>query len=42
MRRLAVADNITADGVINASKGWFMPCGGVDVDQSDLDAVVVR
>jgi hypothetical protein len=41
MRRLAVADNITVDGVINASERRFMPCGEVDVDKSDVDAVVV-
>jgi hypothetical protein len=41
MRKVAVADNITVDGVISASEGWFMPCGGEDVDQSDVDAVVV-
>jgi hypothetical protein len=41
MRRLAVADNIAVDGVINASERRFMPCGEEDVDQSDVDAVVV-
>jgi hypothetical protein len=40
MRRLAVPDNLMVDGVINASECWFMPCGGEDVDQSDVDAVV--
>jgi hypothetical protein len=41
MRGLAVADNITVDGVISASERRFMPCGGEDVDQSDVGAVVV-
>jgi hypothetical protein len=41
MRGLAVADNITVDGVISASEGRFMPCGGEDVDQSDVGEVVV-
>jgi hypothetical protein len=41
MRRLAVAGNITVDGVINANERRFLPCGEEDVDQSDVDAVVV-
>jgi hypothetical protein len=41
MRKLAVPDNITVDGVINAGERWFLPCGEEDVDQSDVDAVVV-
>jgi hypothetical protein len=41
MRKVAVADDITVDGVINASERRLMPCGGEDVDQSDVDAVVV-
>jgi hypothetical protein len=41
MRRLAVAENITVDGVINAGECWFMSCGEEDVDQSEVDAVVV-
>ena len=40
MRRLAVAGNITVDGVINASERRFMAYGEEDVDQSDVDAVV--
>jgi hypothetical protein len=40
MRKLAVAENITVDGVINASECWFIPSGKEDVDQSDVDAVV--
>jgi hypothetical protein len=41
MRRLAVAENITVDGVIHAGECWFMSCGEEDVDQSEVDAVVV-
>lgn len=41
MRKLAVADNITVDGVINAGERRFLPCGQEDVDQSGVDAVVV-
>ena len=41
MRGLAVAGNITVDGVINAGERRFLPCGGEAVDQSDVDAVVV-
>jgi hypothetical protein len=29
------------DGVINASEGWFIPCGGEDVDQSNVHEVLV-
>ena len=36
MRRLVVAENVTLDGVIDASEGWFAPSGEEDVDQSDL------
>jgi hypothetical protein len=41
MRKLAVAEDITVDGVINASYGWFIPSGDEDVDQPDLDEVLV-
>jgi hypothetical protein len=41
MRKLAVADNKTVDGVINAGERRLLPCGEEDVDQSDVDAVVV-
>jgi hypothetical protein len=41
MRRLAVAESITVDGVINASVGWFIPSSAEDVDQPDLDEVLV-
>jgi hypothetical protein len=40
MRKLAVAENITVDGVINASEGWFIPSSEEDVDQPDLDEVL--
>ena len=37
MRKLVVTENITLDGVIDASNGWFAPSGEEDVDQSDLN-----
>jgi dihydrofolate reductase len=37
MRKLVVTENITLDGVIDASDGWFAPAGAEDVDQSDLN-----
>jgi hypothetical protein len=41
MSRPAVAENITVDGVMNASEGRFTPLGVEDVDQSYLhDALV--
>lgn len=36
MRELIVTENITIDGVIDASDGWFGPAGDDDVDQSDI------
>jgi dihydrofolate reductase len=36
MRNLVITENITLDGVIDASEGWFAPSGEEDVDQSDL------
>ena len=41
MRKLVVTENITLDGVIDATEGWFDPAGDdADVDRSDiLDAV---
>jgi hypothetical protein len=41
MRNLAVAPNITVDGVINASEGRFIPCGEEDVDQSYVNEGLV-
>jgi hypothetical protein len=40
MRKLAVAENITVDGVINASERWFIPSGKEDVDKSELNEVL--
>jgi hypothetical protein len=37
MRTLVVTENITLDGVIDATEGWFAPAGEEDVDQSDLN-----
>ncbi len=37
MRKLVVTENITLDGVIDASEGWFAPAGDDEVDQSDLN-----
>jgi dihydrofolate reductase len=36
MRKLVVTENITLDGVIDASEGWFSPAGDEEVDQSDI------
>jgi dihydrofolate reductase len=36
MRKLVVTENITLDGVIDASEGWFAPAGDEEVDQSDI------
>jgi len=40
MRELIVTQNITLDGVIEATDGWFDPSGEEEVDQSDLIAAV--
>jgi hypothetical protein len=40
MRKLAVADHITVDGVTDAGGGWFIPSGEEDVDQPELDEVL--
>jgi dihydrofolate reductase len=37
MRKLVVTENITLDGVIDASEGWFAPAGDEGVDQSDIN-----
>jgi dihydrofolate reductase len=37
MRKLVVTENITLDGVIDASEGWFTAAGDEEVDQSDLN-----
>jgi dihydrofolate reductase len=40
VRDLIVTENVTLDGVVDASAGWFDPAGGDDVDRSDqLDAL---
>ncbi|WP_327327653.1 dihydrofolate reductase family protein [Streptomyces sp. NBC_01210] len=41
MRALIVTENITVDGVVEATEGWFAPAGdGPQVDQSDLEAAL--
>jgi dihydrofolate reductase len=40
MRDLAVTENITLDGVIDASEGWFSVVDDPGVDQSDLQATL--
>src|SRR5215207_10287429 len=36
MRELIITQNITLDGVIDATEGWFDPAGEEGVDQSDV------
>lgn len=39
MRKLVVTENVTLDGVIEATGGWFNPAGDEgDVDYSDIEA----
>lgn len=41
MRDLIITENITLDGVIDATEGWFGPAGDdADVDQSDHEAAI--
>ena len=40
MRDLVVTENITLDGVIDASAGWFDVANDAEVDQSDLVAAL--
>jgi dihydrofolate reductase len=40
VRELVVTENITVDGVIDASEGWFAPTGGEDVDSSDIEDAI--
>jgi hypothetical protein len=40
MRKRAVTENITVDGVINAGEGRLTPSGEEDVDQSELNEVL--
>jgi dihydrofolate reductase len=43
MRELIVTENITLDGVIEATEGWFDPAGAdPDIDQSDVIETVRR
>ena len=43
MRKLVITENITLDGVIQATGGWFDPAGtDEDIDQSDLVAALGR
>ena len=42
MRDLIVTENITVDGVIDASEDWFSPAGRDDVDQSDQIAAIAE
>ena len=37
---LLVTQNITLDGVIDASEGWFAPAGEEQVDTSDIEATL--
>jgi dihydrofolate reductase len=41
MRKLVVTENITVDGVIDMSAGWFDPLAE-DVDQSDITAATTE
>jgi dihydrofolate reductase len=40
VRDLIVTENITLDGVIDASEGWFSVANDAEVDQSDLVAAL--
>jgi dihydrofolate reductase len=40
MRDLVVTENVTLDGVIDASEGWFSVADDADVDQSDVVAAI--
>jgi len=40
MRDLIVTENITLDGVIEATEGWFAPAGDDGVDESDVIAAL--
>lgn len=42
MRSLIVTENITLDGVIDASEGWFVPSGSEDADDMAEMAEVVQ
>lgn len=40
MRDLIVTENITLDGVIDLTGGWFAPAGDHGVDQSDVEVAI--
>jgi dihydrofolate reductase len=40
MRKLVITENITLDGVIDASEGWFAPADAEDADRSDINAAL--
>ncbi|MEK6272154.1 MAG: dihydrofolate reductase family protein [Actinomycetota bacterium] len=41
MRELIVTENVTLDGVIEATEGWFNPAGdAAEIDQSDVEAAL--
>jgi hypothetical protein len=40
MRNLIITENITLDGVIDATEGWFSPAGDADAGQSDVIAAI--
>jgi dihydrofolate reductase len=42
VRDLIVTENITLDGVIDATGGWFAPAGADDSDQSDVIAAIAE
>ena len=42
MRDLIVTQNITLDGVIDASEGWFAVADDPEVDRSDLQEALAE
>jgi dihydrofolate reductase len=42
MRDLIITENITIDGVIDASDNWFGPAGTGDADESDMTAAIAE
>src|SRR4051794_14226209 len=42
MRDLIITENITLDGVIDASEGWFSPADAGETDTSDLVAALTE
>ena len=39
-RDLVVTENVTLDGVVDATEGWFLPAGDTHVDQSDIEDAI--